>query len=213
MKRFAFLAIILVLIVGGIWWFLAYRDSFQSVTLITDSQQSLAVYKGGYEGDGHTASSLGAVVRTVVTSDSFKLKKGGYTIVLKDDRKQYASTVFNLLVADDPVTLEIHPDYSTAKLATLLPAEQSTILDELQTKYAQIGKSFNVVSGSLYGRGDWYGALLKPNDPAIDTYRVVLQKKDGNWVLAVSQPEIIISHIKYLNIPTSVVVDVDNFKR
>ena len=213
MKRLLALLIIGVFLVGGVWVFVAHRNSLQQVTLSTDSGQVLNVYDGAYDGDGHTAVKLGTAIRTVTTTDTFKLKKGGYTVVLQDDKKQYASTLFSLTVADEPVSLDVKPGYSPAGLQTLLASEEPQIRSVLTSKYPQIGKSFSLAAGSLYRRGEWYAALLKPTDPSVDTYRIVLNKKDGHWSLAVDQPEIIISQVKYPAIPGSVLSDVDNFKR
>lgn len=213
MKKLIALLVFVVLVIIGAWSVLAYYHSFQSVQLTTDSGQSLTIYKGAYEGDGHTTGRLGEVVRTVTDSQPFKLKKGSYTVALADPKKQYGTTIFRLTVGDEPVKKTIHPDYSATTLATQLPVEEPAIQRVLQAKYPQIGKTFTLADGSLYGRGDWYGALLKPKDPATDIYRVVLQKKDNTWVLAVDQPEILISQIKYPNIPAAALNDVDNFKR
>lgn len=212
MKRVFALLILIILAAGAGVGYLIYRAGFQSVALTVDNGETVAIHKGAYEGDGHTAAKLGETINSTTGPTTIKLKKGEYTAVLDDKQHRYSDTIFGLHVGDAPVTLTIRPAFTAEALKIQLATEEPAIGGVLKAKYPQIGHGFSIASGSLYERGDWYAALLKPTDPNTDTYRVVLQKKDGVWVVITDPPQIVVSRLRYPATPASVVSDVDNFK-
>lgn len=213
MKKLLIVGGILFGLLIGILLFVSYKSSFQQVKIELGSGNSANIYTGAYGGDGHTQNQLGKKIRTVSNNEVFKLKKGAYTALLNDDKKQYDTTYFALNVGDQPVTLTVHPNYSIQTLDNLLAGEEPAIKQVLQSKYPQVGKTFSVSAGKLYQRGEWYATLLKPSDPSQDTYRVVLQKKDNVWQIVTDPPEIVLSKVRFPTIPGDVVSGVDNFQR
>lgn len=89
------------------------------------------------------------------------------------------------------------------KLAT----ESPTIIGVLTTKYPKIATDYTIINSKLYKEGEWFGALLQYKGVDTlnrDTLRVLMQKKEGEWILRTEPPEIILSAKKYKDVPKDI---------
>jgi len=93
-----------------------------------------------------------------------------------------------------------------------LQTERPTIIEVLTTAYPKIKTSYIISEGQLYDKGEWYGTTLtyKGKDSLNrDTLRVLMQKKQGVWVLRTTPPQILLSTVEYPDVPKSVLVSIN----
>ena len=85
-------------------------------------------------------------------------------------------------------------------LKAQLKAEQSTITGVIIAAYPKITTDYTINQGQLFKEGQWYGTTLtyKGSDSMNrDTLRVLMQKKQGIWILRTTPPEPLLSTEKY----------------
>jgi len=92
-------------------------------------------------------------------------------------------------------------------LDQLLQTEQPTILGVLTTAYPKISTDYTIDQGKLFDQGEWYGTTLtyRGSDTMNrDTLRVLLQKKQGVWVLRTTPPEPLLSKVEFPEVPKTI---------
>lgn len=92
-------------------------------------------------------------------------------------------------------------------LKVQLKAEQSTITGVILAAYPKIATDYTINPGQLFEEGQWYGTTLtyKGTDTMNrDTLRILLQKKEGIWLLRTTPPEPLLSAKKYPDVPKKV---------
>lgn len=93
-----------------------------------------------------------------------------------------------------------------------LHAEQPTIIEVLTTAYPKIATDYIIAEGKLYGEGEWYGTTLtyKGKDSLNrDTLRVLMQKKQGVWIVRTMPPQMLLSTVEYPDVPKSVLESIN----
>ena len=101
------------------------------------------------------------------------------------------------------------PAVSTAPVAAKKTFEQEreTIIAALATRYPEITTDYTINKGKLYKDGEWFGTTLtyKGSDTMNrDTLRLLMQKKDGLWVLRTTPPEPLLSKHSYSDAPIEI---------
>ena len=89
------------------------------------------------------------------------------------------------------------------KLVTELPA----ITTVLATAYPLIPTTYTIEQGQLFDKGQWFGTTLTylgTDKDNRDTLRVVMEKKDGNWILLSKPPRPLLSAKDFPNVPVSI---------
>lgn len=102
-----------------------------------------------------------------------------------------------------PKPVKLTKSQLTEKLGTELP----TITNVMTTAYPKIATDYVIENAQLYEEGKWFGALLRYKGTDTnnrDTLRVLLQKKDGLWVMRTTPPAPLLSAKKYPYVPRSV---------
>lgn len=97
-------------------------------------------------------------------------------------------------------------------LKKLLKSERPTIISVLTTAYPKINTDYIVSEGKLYEKGEWYGTTLtyKGKDSLNrDTLRVLMQKKQGAWVLRTTPPQMLLSIIDLPDVPKQVIQSIN----
>ena len=92
-------------------------------------------------------------------------------------------------------------------LKAQLETEQSTITGVILAAYPKIATDYTINPGQLFENGQWYGTTLtyKGGDTMNrDTLRILLQKKEGIWLLRTTPPEPLLSTKKYPDVPKKV---------
>ncbi len=92
--------------------------------------------------------------------------------------------------------------------AQALLRERGAAKAMLQGRYSLSQRGYVISADGLFGAAEWYGCVLKPQNAAQDTLRVILQKKNGGWVVA-AKPAITIGAPSHPDIPFDVVRQVN----
>lgn len=93
-----------------------------------------------------------------------------------------------------------------------LESAQAAVTQLLLAAYPKAGTDYTIGSAKLDDSKQWFTAILtyKGSDTMNrDTLRVLAQKKDGEWVLRTTPPEIILSAKKYRDVPEAVLKSVN----
>ena len=104
------------------------------------------------------------------------------------------------------------PKQTKIDLLKQLQLEESTILGVLTTAYPKITTDYNIAEGKLYDKGEWYGTTLTyrgKENLSRDTLRVLMQKKQGLWVLRTTPPQILLSTVEFPDVPKSVLMQIN----
>ena len=143
---------------------------------------------------------------------SLKIKSGSTLIGVADGPdKNYKTSVQRIVVGTIPVNIKFELGYTDQKLNALLSDEQPEVVQVLGAAFPAQMRQFDVRGGKFYHDGSWYAAKLVPHDASQDTYRVVLNKQAGRWVVATKPPRIVLSSPVFPNIPKDILSDVNNF--
>lgn len=117
------------------------------------------------------------------------------------------SLLYGALTAPKPSSPQIQNPSVSATGSDALADQLSTITTVITSVYPKVASDYTVVKPKLYEQGEWFGAILqyKGQDTANrDTLRVLVQKKNGVWVLRTTPPEMLLSAKKYADVPKSV---------
>jgi len=101
----------------------------------------------------------------------------------------------------------VTPTTKKVDLAAKLQQELPTITAVITAAYPLISTDYTINNGKLYGDGQWFGTTLtyKGTDTANrDTLRLLLQKKDGSWVLRTTPPQPILSAKAFPDVPKDI---------
>ncbi len=104
------------------------------------------------------------------------------------------------------------PTQKKVDLGEQLKKEQKTILGVLTAKYPKIKTEYVINQGKLYDQGQWYGTTLTYQGKDTmnrDTLRVLMQKKDGIWVVRTTPPAPLLSTVEYPDVPKSILHDIN----
>lgn len=186
-----------VLVLQFIW-------SFHTVTFSNPDKVTLNVRKVI---DGVSQKQINHIV---VDSLSIGFQNGDYCAEV--DSTIYDTKPLCFTVNNKDVSLLVGLDYSKTKLSDLLLNEVDAVQSVITQKYSDVVGNFNIGSGVLYGRGDWYATTLTQKvahkSEQGDVYRVLLQKSDEKWNI-VAYPQIVLSKYGYPNVPINILNDVN----
>ncbi len=124
------------------------------------------------------------------------------------------SFAYGALTAPRPST-EKSPAPSTApkiQLTQQLAIEKPTINGVLVDAYPKVATDYTFVNEQLFDQGQWYGAVLtyKGSDSANrDSLRVLMQKKEGIWIVRTTPPQPILAAKSYPDVPKSILQSIN----
>ncbi|RYF29645.1 MAG: hypothetical protein EOO17_00455 [Chloroflexi bacterium] len=96
---------------------------------------------------------------------------------------------------------------SEQELDALLQTELPTLAEVLTTKFPAAVDLYTINQGKLYDRGQWYGTTLTyrgSDEDNRDTLRVLMQKKDGVWIVRTTPPQLLLSQKSYPDVPKTI---------
>lgn len=99
-----------------------------------------------------------------------------------------------------------------AELDALLEKELTTISLAFAAQYPQAATLYAIDRGKLHLTGEWYTTTLtyQGDDAANrDTLRVLMQKKNGEWVLRSTPPEPLLTQPDYPDVPKEILRDIN----
>ena len=210
-KKYLILPIVAIVIVVaaivGIVLF-NYYQSFHKVTVnIKDTGLTVTVFKRDLTSeDSNNDKNVGDATGSQVLS----LQDGKYYAVAKGN--DYDTSQISFEVSGKDTSVNVSPNYSSAKLSAMLTSELPTINSVVSAKYDLESLGFTLDSGKLYENGDWYGATLvqKTGEHVNgDVYRIVLHKQNGTWNVATT-PQLILTIPDNPSIPEDILTDLNN---
>lgn len=173
-----------------------------------------------YEGENHEVGLDKLIadqqpVKQLTSSGSFKLRQGEYVIIAEGVGYEQYLQPFEL---NEPKVLTVNLNYTPQKLAEMLPSQKAIVDNVITTTVPNFNNTYKLSGGKLYGQGEWYGAIIEPNiseEQARQSYNDrfgVVAKKDskGIWRVITVPPEIILSSVKYPQIPRDLLIDLNN---
>ncbi|OGL37415.1 hypothetical protein A3E49_02925 [Candidatus Saccharibacteria bacterium RIFCSPHIGHO2_12_FULL_49_19] len=189
-------------VIIGIAIFFWYRGSFGNVQITLPSGVSAKIIVA--QGEHRDGDEDGAVA-TFSDSYSDNLRKSFYTLITQGT-SEYEGETLDFEVSSNPVIINLTPDYTEEKLDTLLSSSHTEIIEAFKADFPTIPEEYTLVSGRLFGQGDWYGGTLIPSDQLNkDILRFVANRRSGTWVIVTKPPQIIVSSVLHPEIPKDIV--------
>ena len=93
------------------------------------------------------------------------------------------------------------------ELDNLLQTELPTHAEVLTAKFPTAVDLYTINQGQLFDRGQWYGTTLTyrgSDEDNRDTLRVLMQKKDGVWIVRTTPPQLLLSQKSYPDVPKAI---------
>jgi hypothetical protein len=101
---------------------------------------------------------------------------------------------------------------SQSELASMLIDESPAINLALVSAVENVGDLYTVTSEKLYGDGKWYGAILiykGTDENNRDTLRVLMQKKEGEWIVRTTPPRPLLNTVELPDVPKTILQDLN----
>jgi len=144
-------------------------------------------------------------VGRLASSGEISLQEGEYYAVPEGERLATDKITFTIEKSDKAIT--VNPPYEREYLDEAVKRELPAIDAAITAKYPSLISGYTLKSGTLYGRGEWFGGLLAPKVPSPrslkDPYRIVLHKKDGSWEV-IRRPEYVLTSSRYNEVPVEI---------
>ena len=196
-KRLIALLLLIVFSLGG---FLVVRNitSISEVSFsFSEEVEEIRVIKEDRDGSVESIATLNEPT-------TIPLRNGSYEIIIA------GSKIVNetrLIEITGDTSLEIEPDFSVEYLDILLNEERTSVVAEINNHLGEKLVGYSIARGELLDQGDWYGTAIfekiEQSREEPDTYRVLLQKIDGEWVF-VAGPKILLTTRDYPEVPVSI---------
>jgi hypothetical protein len=185
-----------------------YHNTFKKVYVQLNPNLQLSIYKDLGGDDAYAYNTQKPPLLSLDSSQTTKLKKSVYDFVVNDPTHQYENPIIKVVIDNNTNFVGIAPSYTTGKLAELLNSQRATIQRALLSWYPALPSFYTISTEHLYEQGDWYGAVLKPLNPANDQLKVILQNSGGRWKVA-AKPQISIGIPSNQSIPPEVIDNLD----
>lgn len=112
----------------------------------------------------------------------------------------------------EPAKTTALPLPTDAELQAMLTREQPAIMAAIAKELPQLTSLYSLEREQLYHMGEWYGAVLqyKGDEPLNrDTLRMILEKKEGQWYLRTTPPQILLSRHDFPQAPVEMLNDLN----
>lgn len=211
LTRLIALFITFIVIIGASIFAWDYFVNQKLVALIPGSGTTITI---GDQSDDQLAISK--QIASTSSKKSIRLRNGVYVVKFAGTSDYQEITKFVTISK----SIEIKTPsmkYTDNKLNQLLESEKTAI--KTTTAPILLNNDYSIDSGTLFEKGDWYGARLTPanwHDPIIganyielytgseDVQRIILKKLNGKWEIAAG-PSVIFLIEDYPKIPTDVI--------
>jgi len=212
MKKLVILFIVIIVLAAATFAGLAYYNSFHKVTLTLGSDVSAAlIYKINPE-EGHNHEVHGDELQKVTKSGELSLQNGSYFVIPEGEKVAKDEIAFT--VKDEDMSVSITPGYSREYLDELLKTEEAAINTAVTAAYPTQMQTRTIEKGTIFKKGEWFGALLVSNDPNLDLrsqtdyYRIILNKADGEWKV-VGMPQLVLTTAEFKDVPDDILREVN----
>ncbi|HEX6416323.1 MAG TPA: hypothetical protein VFZ62_02245 [Candidatus Saccharimonadales bacterium] len=212
MKKLVILSIAIILLAAATFAGLAYYNSFHKVTVTLSSDVKAAlIYKINPE-EGHNHEVHGDELQKLTASGELSLQNGSYFIIPEGEKVAKDEIAFT--VKDEDTSVSVTPGYSKEYLASVLKTEQPAINEAIGEAFPAQMQSHTVEKGTIFKKGEWFGALLVSNNPNLDLrsqtdfYRIILNKVDGSWKI-VGTPQLVLTTSEFKDVPDDILREVN----
>lgn len=194
------IAVVIILIVQS----LSKSDMHPISFNITQADITVTVYQKINQATGESKE-----IDTFSSTETINLPKGKYYYFVEGEHVDASTVEFSI---PDETNLIVNPDYDSRYLSSLLETEVTNINQLIETNYAKITNGYEINPGKFYKQGQWYATIISDlrstNEDPYDTYRIVLNKQNGNWVV-MTTPEISLSAVTFSEIPREILSDIN----
>jgi hypothetical protein len=205
------LAIAIILVLLGVFFGISYYSSlYQKIIVSSNESFSLKLYKIKSQGEGVVVDKN--IFFETSKPGSYRLRKGFYRYILSKQKPDYIDKTSDIKLDKDKVVIKAGDfSFTEEKLKSMLLNEESTINELIKQSYPIPMSSYTVQQPKLYYTGQWYGALLvPPNTDEQDTYRIVLKKDNGKWLIVTKPPDILLAKPVFPDVPFNILSDLNN---
>lgn len=219
-KTLFFTVFVLLIISGAVYMFLSQR-SYQNVNLVVDNPSGKSfkatihrIDSENHEGDYTSGLENTKPITEVSESIVVNLRPGNYLVVSKGN-VDFEDMTTEFSVQDKPIDVVLKPSFTSAVLENELVRQRDKIVSALRTTSPNATNFYSIDIEKLYQQGGWFGGTLVPKNSsdqqlAVDVLRFVAQKQsNGSWRIVTNPPELLLSHVKYPNIPREILLDLN----
>ncbi len=194
MKKLIILAVILI-IVGGIIFGIS---SFRPVNFATnDDVQSLVFI-----------DEAGNDLRTVEVGATQWLTPGDYSVSPRGEKSSEFPIDFTIARGFGTVEIVVDPDYGYEYNLSIEPETTKIVTALLRQQYPSIMDDYELRNANLYGKADWYTAILVDTSSTAeekrDPYRVIARNNAGTWQV-VHRPVLVVSQKDFGGVPADII--------
>jgi|GEM_PF-842587 len=207
---FIVLSIAVVAIIVASFFAWDYYVTQKLVTLNPSPGTTITIGEGGHELE---------ISKQIVNTSSkqvVRLRSGVYVVKFAGT-KEYQEITQSITISQPTEIKTPALNYTSNKLGQLLKSENLAIQKVIAPTI--LNQNYTIDNGTLFSRGEWYGARLKPAvwyNPTMavknlepvsgnhDMLRIILTKTSGQWKVA-AEPSIIFAIDDYPNIPPDVI--------
>jgi hypothetical protein len=220
MRRLIALIAVVAVVITVLWAAYSYLTSFQKLTvnMAAGTPVKATVYRlPPHANETAPLSSYKTqknLVQQVTSTTTLKVKKGTY-LVSAGGGTDYAIQDVEVSADNQPGSVDINPDFTESKLASLLNSELPAIKAAITAAQPAVSRGYTIDPGRLYHKGDWYGTIISPTlTPEqqrvsyVDIYRLVAHKENGAWKV-LTTPDLSLSAALYPQIPKDVLSGVN----
>lgn len=204
-KRITVLVVVIGLLVGGIIAGVnMYQNRHRTMSIVFSHEAEdleVGVFKATeYDKHGSPTAFGGDSLYVITGSRDIQLRPGGYIASTVSEERYKAIEQPFIVVDGGAIELEVR--LNEQPLAELLEERKSTIEDAFRKQITN-GQNVTIIKVELYKTGDIAGIVFS-QDPLDDYFKVVLEKNNDTWSI-ITDPSILISVVKYPNIPQEVI--------
>lgn len=181
------------------------NQNLKKVTLNSTTEvKTINIYKNPTDKDPYkTLTTEGGTAKT-------KLKPGVYYYQCSGEN--IATGLNQLTIPEDDTTIQVAESYTDEHLSKLLETDYPKIYEAILDKYPEINSSYDIKSGRLFNKGEWFGAVVKQKTDArdiTDLYRIVVYREKGEWRV-VNRPEIILTTKEFPKVPKNILSSINS---
>lgn len=204
-----FFGLVIVIVVASM--VSSYVGSFQDLVVSSSEKFNMKIYPAEHDADT-IKKTQNKPSKTIDKPGKYRLKKGLYLYTYSSPNKEFNTVDGNFDLQDKKVFINIKSfSYTDEKLAAMLVGEQTAINKAIVDRYPEQMKNYEIKNGRLYNQGEWFGATLYSKDREnLDDLKIILKKDKGQWTVATTPPDIVLSQPVYKNIPFNILSQVNN---
>ncbi len=161
------------------------------------------------------ANANGTVAYKDITSGStIWVLPGDYQVKTDDAKFDTSKSTISVSRALRKSDFSISLPYTIDHLNSLIDTVSDKAATLLREKYGAVMDDYEIANAQLFGKADWYGAILINKNSTIndkkDFFRFVMKKEDDSWKL-IRRPSLVIDKT-FTEVPQAIAIAINNTK-